>query len=105
VRRSTPGVGVIYYVSRFYKDSLDRPADQARLENAINDAAVETYGTLCALEHQRRDDLYRMSRAWLARASTRRQYAHKAREFDMANCRERESLQERIIAHRLQARA
>jgi DnaJ homolog subfamily B member 12 len=105
VRRSTPGVGVIYYVSRFYKDSLDRPADQARLENAVNAAAVETYGTLCALEHQRRDELYRMSRAWLARASTRRQYAHNAREFDMANCRERESLQERIIAHRLQARA
>jgi DnaJ homolog subfamily B member 12 len=100
VRRSTAGVGVPYYVSRFHKVSPDRPLEQVRLENAVNQAAMDAFTTLCVLEHQRRDELFQMSRAWLSRASTRQEYAQKARDFNMANCRERESLQERIRSYR-----
>jgi hypothetical protein len=99
VRRETPGVGVVYYVSKYQTFPAGRGDDERRLESAVNNAAFEAYTSLCSIEHERREDLLRMSRAWLTRSATRKRYAKLADESDMVNCRERQALQERMAAH------
>jgi DnaJ homolog subfamily B member 12 len=96
--RSSTTCGVDFYVSSYF--SLPDPKRLESLHDAVNIAAVEAFERACQDERARRDELRRMSTAWLSLASTKARYAEMARNYHMPNCRNSKELIDRIRIER-----